>query len=405
MSAGLRQALVDALAAHGWLRDESVAEAFRAVPREAFVPGVPLERVYADQALVIKRDGDGIPISSSSQPSIMAAMLHQLDPRPGHRVLEVGTGTGYNAALLAHLLGPEGTVVSIDIDDGLVAAARRHLADAGLAAEPTTEQYGNPTTEQSGSPAAEPPGGLVDRVRMRTGDGWLGSPEDAPFDRIVATVGVWDLAPAWLDQLAEGGVLVVPLWLRPGLQLAVAFHRRRTDLISSSVECCGFQRLRGPHAGPEAYVPVTTSVLASLERATDETVQMLRRLLASEPTVVEAPPLVEGWAARLALDEACPVQLADLTDPDPGSIMFGLYDEEGLAVVRGERLLGYGEQGPADRLARYLRYASPLRVGDLRIVAHRTKPGEPAGAGHPERGWRLARPYCVLDVLEGPQPS
>ncbi|MQA84129.1 MAG: methyltransferase domain-containing protein [Streptosporangiales bacterium] len=378
MSTGLRRDLVDALTAHGWLRDERVVEAFRTVPREAFVPGVPLERVYADQALVTKRDEDGIPISSSSQPSIMAAMLQQLDTRPGHRVLEVGAGTGYNAALLGQLVGPEGVVVSVDIDDDLVLAARDHLADAGLA----------------------------DWVRFRTGDGWLGRPEDAPFDRIVATVGVWDLASAWLDQLTEGGVLVVPLWLRPGLQLSVAFHWRRTDLISSSVECCGFQRLRGPHAGPEAYVPVTASVLASMEGATDDTVKALRELLASEPTVMEAPPLVEGWAARLALDEDYPVQLADLTDPDPGSIMFGLYSRNGLAVVRGERLLGYGERDTVDRLARYLRYASPLRVGDLRIVARRTTNVEgPASAGPPERGWRLARPSCVLDVFEGPLPS
>ena len=78
-----------------------------------------------------KRDSRGMPLSSSSQPSLMAEMLELLALRPGDRVLEIGTGTGYNAALLRHLVGPKGHVTSVDVDAALVRAARRSLRDAG----------------------------------------------------------------------------------------------------------------------------------------------------------------------------------------------------------------------------------------------------------------------------------
>src|SRR6202171_4032203 len=94
--------LIDGLAAAGTVRRPAVEAALRAVPRHIFLPGVPLEEVYRDQAIVTKRI-DNVGVSSSSQPAIMAVMLDQLDVRLGQRVLEIGAGTGYNAALLAHL--------------------------------------------------------------------------------------------------------------------------------------------------------------------------------------------------------------------------------------------------------------------------------------------------------------
>src|SRR5262245_20506986 len=111
---------------------------------------------------------NGEVVSSSSQPEIMAIMLEQLDVRPGHRVLEIGAGTGYNAALLAHLVGGTGRVTAVDIDGDIVAAARVHLAAAGISG-----------------------GQLV------CADGWACVPEDGPYDRIVLTVGAHDISPAW----------------------------------------------------------------------------------------------------------------------------------------------------------------------------------------------------------------
>ena len=98
------------------IRSDLVAAALRAVPRHLFLPDLPPEAAYRDDAIVTKRDADGQGISSSSQPAIMAIMLDQLDLAPGHRVLEIGAGTGYNAALIAHIVGPSGQVVSVDID-------------------------------------------------------------------------------------------------------------------------------------------------------------------------------------------------------------------------------------------------------------------------------------------------
>jgi protein-L-isoaspartate O-methyltransferase len=100
-----------------------------------FVPEVAahcgLEAVYRDEAIVTKHDAHGVPVSSSSQPAIMASMLERLDLREGQRVLEVGTGTGYNAALIAEIVGPRGDVVSVELDPDLARRARSVLQQAG----------------------------------------------------------------------------------------------------------------------------------------------------------------------------------------------------------------------------------------------------------------------------------
>ena len=126
----LHQALVDHLISGGCIRRPQIEAASRAVPRHQFHPEVALEQVYHDEAVPTKRLGDQM-VSSSSQPAVMAVMLEQLQLKPGHRVLEIGAGTGYNAALLAHLVGETGQVVSVDIDEDIAAKARAHLAAAG----------------------------------------------------------------------------------------------------------------------------------------------------------------------------------------------------------------------------------------------------------------------------------
>ncbi|MCX4749653.1 methyltransferase domain-containing protein [Kitasatospora sp. NBC_01287] len=188
-----------------------VAEAFLNTPRHPFVPvfyrragstHVPwritdgaadewLRHVYSDRALVTEVDGvlagdapsagqAGPATSSSTMPRLMADMLDALDVQLGDRVLEIGTGSGYNAALLCHLAGAE-NVITLDHTEPLVVSARRRLRESGL--EPT----------------------------VLRGDGAAGQAGGAPFDRIIATCSVRRIPQAWLDQCRPGGVIVVPI--------------------------------------------------------------------------------------------------------------------------------------------------------------------------------------------------
>jgi protein-L-isoaspartate(D-aspartate) O-methyltransferase len=174
----------------------------------------------------------------------MAIMLEQLGVLPGQRVLEIGAGTGYNAALLGELVGPDGHVIALDIDDDIVEAARSHLAAAG-----------------------------AQNVEVICADGAEGFAEGGPYDRIILTVGAWDIAPAWREQLRPGGRLVLPLGLGAGPQKCVCFLKPGTAggpfLVSESVRDCGFMRLRGTFAGPERLVGLGAKPGLSIGLASD----------------------------------------------------------------------------------------------------------------------------------------
>jgi protein-L-isoaspartate(D-aspartate) O-methyltransferase len=219
-----RAKLASSLRASGRRLSRAAQNAFAQVPRHLFVPEVGPSAAYRDDAIVIKCGPDGLPVSSSSQPAMMAIMLDQLGLEPGHKVLEIGTGTGYNAAVMAVIVGRRGGVVSVDIDGELVERARTSLAAAGY-----------------------------DAVIVRCSDGGYGDPAGAPFDRIIVTAGAWDIAPAWLDQLAPGGRLVLPLSIR-GIQLSVSLERSGERWLSTSACRCGFVRMLGAFAGPEAML-------------------------------------------------------------------------------------------------------------------------------------------------------
>jgi protein-L-isoaspartate(D-aspartate) O-methyltransferase len=174
-------------------------------------------------------------------------MLEQLQIAPGNRVLEIGAGTGYNAALLAHLVGPRGTVTTIDVDEDITDQARAALKDTGYP-----------------------------QVRVVLGDGALGYPGRAPYDRIISTVGAWDMPLAWLDQLAPAGRLVVPLRLRGSVTRSIAFERDATLLNiprwrSVSTLLCSFMPLRGGIADdPRRDVPLTADGSVSLSVHQDQ---------------------------------------------------------------------------------------------------------------------------------------
>jgi protein-L-isoaspartate(D-aspartate) O-methyltransferase len=232
ISTVLREQLVGSLRKSRSLTNDAVSRAFLTVPRELFVPGYSLEEVYRDQAIVTKNES-GVPVSSSSQPAMMAMMLEQLDVQPGLNVLEIGAGTGYNAALLRELAGPSGAVTTIEIDPEIVAWARERLALAGYA-----------------------------QVQVVEGDGGHGWPPGAPYDRIELTVGAADIAPAWVEQLKPGGILVLPLWVNT-VQLCLALVKEAGQLRSVSSLPCGFTRIRGSMAGRDQYRSLLPGVLLS----------------------------------------------------------------------------------------------------------------------------------------------
>ncbi|MGH4017831.1 MAG: ATP-grasp peptide maturase system methyltransferase [Pseudonocardiaceae bacterium] len=211
-AAVLRRALADDLAEQGALRRPCWRQAFEDVPRHEYVPRFfrwadnhcfeavdptapdALEQVYRDTTLVTQINGDddawerslqqgplpGVPTSSSTQPVLMALMLDALDVADGHRVLEIGTGTGYNAALLRHRLGPD-RVTTIDIDPTMVTDARNRLAANG-----------------------DPP-------TVAVADAMTGFPANGPYDRILATVSVPEIPYAWVQQTRPRGKLLTHL--------------------------------------------------------------------------------------------------------------------------------------------------------------------------------------------------
>lgn len=200
--------------ASGQLLHPPLEAAFRSVLRHHFVPDLPLEEVYQDRSIGTKEIDDTL-VSSSSQPTMMAIMLRQLDLQPGQKVLEIGAGTGYNAALMAHIVGGSGHVIAVDIDQDIVDDARAHLQAAGYP-----------------------------QVQVVCGDGGYGFPSGGLYDRIILTVGAGDIMPAWWEQLKEGGRLVLPLELC-GRQLSIAFEKQVDHLLSRAIQSCGFIRLRG----------------------------------------------------------------------------------------------------------------------------------------------------------------
>lgn len=220
----------------GAIRSDAVERAFASVQRHRCVPQfrygpktitVPqdqspgsevLDIIYSHQSLLTSTGHDGNPPSSSSAPTLMARMLEALDLQPGMRVLEIGAGTGYNAALIATLTGAP--VVTVD------AGANTAQGAAG-----STHRLG-----------------LDQQVTVHHGDGYLGEPSGAPYDRIIVTCGVAGLSPRWLDQLAPGGLILAPI-AHGGIHPVLAASHDRT-VRAKAVLWADFMPAAGPLRPP-----------------------------------------------------------------------------------------------------------------------------------------------------------
>jgi protein-L-isoaspartate(D-aspartate) O-methyltransferase len=169
----LRERMVETQIRPRNIQNPAVLDALRAVPRHLFVPDDVRPFAYDDRPLPIGRG------QTISQPYVVAYMTEALQLAPGLKVLEIGTGSGYQAAVLAHI---GARVFTIEIIPDLASDARRALTNAG---------YRN--------------------VDVRTGNGYMGWPEHAPFDRIIVTAAPPEIPPALVQQLAVGGIMVVPV--------------------------------------------------------------------------------------------------------------------------------------------------------------------------------------------------
>ena len=203
-SAARERMVRDDIAAGG-VTDPRVLESLRTTPRHEFVPAAQRPKAYLDMALPI---GEAQTISG---PLVVAVMTEQLRPQPDDRVLEIGTGSGYQAAVLAPLVK---TVYSIEIEKPLADKAARTLARLGY-----------------------------ENIVTKTGDGFQGWPEHAPFDGIIVTCSPEDVPQPLLDQLADGGRMVIPVGERFEQRL-VRITRRGSELIRETIE-------------PTLFVPMT----------------------------------------------------------------------------------------------------------------------------------------------------
>jgi protein-L-isoaspartate(D-aspartate) O-methyltransferase len=385
----LRDALADHIKSFGTFQTAQVEAAFRTVPRHVFLPSVSLDDAYSRNPVVTRRAPDGTSLSSASSPKLVATMLEQLAVQPGQRVLEIGTATGFNAALLAELTGPAGTVVTIELDDDLAAEASANLGRA---------DYPD--------------------VQVICGDGALGHPGQAPYDRIIVTAEAWDITPQWWDQLGPDGRIVVPLRLHgSGLTRSIGFHRRDpTTLVSTSASVCGFVPMRGISEHADQRISLTSDAVLKVD-ATDlpdaaALTQALTHPAAEHWTGIpvrhdEPAEHLDLWLASAAADASFSrltvtqdARTRGLANPAKRWAGASLYQGGTLAYITTRPIdddtneLGVTVHGPD---------SAKLAPAALSLLQqwHRQRPAQPIITGYRAP----AKPRSATDAIRLPRPS
>lgn len=380
-SEALRNAMVDRLAADhaakGLVLRPEVEAAMRAVPRELFTPGLPLEQAYENEAVLKKMRGAEA-VSSVSAPFLIAEMLGQaadaLGGLEGRHALEIGSG-GYNASLLQELVGPSGSVTTVDIDREVTDRAVACLAAAG---------YSDVTVMCADAEHPVVPG--------------------RHYDLVIVTVGAWDIPPAWCDQLTDGGVLVVPLRTF-GMTRSWALHRRGDRLVSASNRMCGFVSVQGDGASEVRYVDIADGVHLRLDEG--------QQVDPAEVAGLLVQPREEAWAgvslpprSRLAnLDLWLATRV--LRDAD----QFVVLTAQETAIESGVVAPSWQFGTPAAFRAGTFAYRSALRwtdrLFDLGAYAHGPQASAAAGrmVEHMRAWLDAGSPPPVLHVLPAHTPD
>ena len=267
-----RNAMVKKLKAEGYLTNAIVEQAMLSVPRHRFAHWLTLEQAHDFAAHPLPGTTEQT-MSTISNPNAVAVMLEPLELQPGHTVLEIGAGSGYNAALIAQIVGETGHVTTVDIEDFIVQTARANLAATGF-----------------------------DRVEVILGDGGLGHAPRAPYDRITATVGAWEIPLEWFDQLAPDGRIAAPLHLSgdPSDHEYVVLEHEGNHLMGHVTVDLAMVLMRGGVGAhpekPEAKTPGGPSVMPKHIR--------LKVFKKSDPEAPTPQPLeVHGDVARKVLEK------------------------------------------------------------------------------------------------------
>lgn len=377
----------------------SFRQAVRATPRHQFVhrfrldegplqdadanPAPLLATIYSDEVMFhVDAAGRSLP-STNSQPSYVLWLLHLLGIEPGHRVLEIGSGSGWLAGIIAHLVGPDGHVTGIEIIPELAEQSRQDLTAAG-----------------------------IHNVTILTRDGTLGDAAGAPFDRVMITAGIWDLPILLFGQVVDDGRVLAPIELRGGNGCIVTVLVRGKERFLAERSILG------------AFVPLVGSgqLRDPVERQLDE--------LSAAPDAGALP--IVRWSLPLGAHAGGGTgAVADefeafLGRTEPGfaafrnevqqggvswmqSSTFGLHDEDGsIAVCKAGELLGYRGTSAANRLLRayraWTRYGLPgSDAFDLEIIRADQVPAHEAHAWIEIRQdtallWRMKRSVLELSL-------
>jgi len=353
--------------------DRWLSEAVLAVPRHLFIdqyydpPGaerpVKVDRhspteaqlrvIYSDRGLMMRPPPNH---SAASQPSLVLGMLDDLKVERGKKVLEIGTGSGWNAALLAFGTGENRLVYSIDIQPDLIEAGRAKLSEAGFPS-----------------------------VNLMAGDGGHGWPDRAPFDRIVVTVGSPDIPPAWREQLAEDGTLLVPLKTRGLGDPLLRLSKREGQLTGGFTRWSGFLTLQGAFwSGSEDQLQAAGH-------------PALQELVSREAKKVAFPDRVDFDCAFFFHLKGRSIQgLLDCVDWNGRALALFDRDSAMVCVANPEEPVVevYGNVEAAERLIRDQR--EWIGLGRPRITDYSVVLAEPGALTEAGEGWIDRRPHATL---------
>lgn len=330
--------LVNHLVDGGFIRSKEIESAFLTTPRHLFLPGVDLKEAYADGSVITKQTGIK-PTSSSTAPSLMASMLEILHLKKGLKVLEIGTGTGYNAAILAKLVGGPKNVFSVDIDKNTVKEAGQNLLKIDN-------------------------GDIV----LKCVDGAKGLPQYSPYDRIIVTASVKTIPQPLIDQLKVGGMIVLPIWFN-GTQIAPSLQKQRDgSLVGVSTTIGGYMELRSKSPQKTSLKLLICSENPNLFKENKVT-SLLKKPYKEKALPLSGilPPRAGNFYIFLALREPLSVEIflddgiKGLSFGDSAAGIVNLKNNSACLFTRDNKLIVYGNDGTYQKMLRHLKLWDELK--------------------------------------------